>query len=138
VTAIHSRRDGVVAWRACIDEWSPNVERMRAGSTHVGLGFSPEVPEIVADRLKPAARARGTALGSPESALGAGICSAWRRPLLADTAPAPTSAAPVSSHPPREPTVNGRERPKADLNLGSALTKAFEPQSFDEQRERRG
>ena len=56
VTAIYSRRDGVVAWRACIDEWSPNVEHIRVGSTHVGLGFSPDVLEIVADRLKPAAR----------------------------------------------------------------------------------
>lgn len=58
VTAIYSRRDGVVAWRACIDEWSPNVEHICVGSTHIGLGFSPEVLEIVADRLKPAARGK--------------------------------------------------------------------------------
>ena len=56
VTAIYSRRDGVVAWRACIDEWSPDVEHIRVDSTHVGLGFSPEVLEIVADRLQPTTR----------------------------------------------------------------------------------
>lgn len=56
VTAIYSRRDGVVAWRACIDEWSPEVEHLQVDTTHVGLGFSPEVLEIVADRLQPVRR----------------------------------------------------------------------------------
>lgn len=51
VTAIYSRGDGVVAWRACIDERSPNVEHVEVETTHLGLGFSPEVYEIIAARL---------------------------------------------------------------------------------------
>jgi len=51
VTAIYSKRDGVVAWRACIDERSPAVEHIEVRTTHIGLGFAPEVYEIVARRL---------------------------------------------------------------------------------------
>jgi hypothetical protein len=51
VTAIYSRSDGVVAWRACIDEWSPRVEHREVRTTHVGLGFSAEVYGIVARTL---------------------------------------------------------------------------------------
>ncbi|MDJ0867556.1 MAG: hypothetical protein QNK03_15720 [Myxococcota bacterium] len=51
VTAIYSRGDGVVDWKACIDPWSPGVEHVEVGSTHVGLGFSPDVYRIVAQRL---------------------------------------------------------------------------------------
>ena len=51
VTAIYSRADGVVAWRACIDHWNPNVEHVEVAATHIGLGFSPEVFEIIAQRL---------------------------------------------------------------------------------------
>jgi pimeloyl-ACP methyl ester carboxylesterase len=51
VTAIYSRRDGVVAWRACIDRKSPNVEHVEVAASHLGLGFSPDVFRIVADCL---------------------------------------------------------------------------------------
>ncbi len=51
VTAVYSRRDGVVAWRACIDEVSPDVEHVEVTTTHLGLGFSPDVYAILADRL---------------------------------------------------------------------------------------
>ncbi len=51
VTAVYSRLDGVVAWRACIDERSPNVEHVEIVSTHAGLGFSPDALSIIADRL---------------------------------------------------------------------------------------
>jgi len=51
VTAIYSKRDGVVAWQACIDERSPAVEHIEVRTTHIGLGFAPEVYEIVARRL---------------------------------------------------------------------------------------
>ena len=51
VTAIYSKRDGVVAWKACIDERSPHVEHVEVRSTHVGLGFSPEVYTLIAERL---------------------------------------------------------------------------------------
>jgi len=52
VTAIYSRRDGVVAWRACIDHWSPNVRHIEVSETHVGLGFAPRVLALVADELE--------------------------------------------------------------------------------------
>ena len=51
VTAIYSKLDGVVAWQACIDDRSPNVEHLQVTSTHIGLGFSPDVLRIVAHRL---------------------------------------------------------------------------------------
>ncbi len=51
VTAIYSKADGVVAWQACIDERSPNVEHVEIFSSHTGLGFSPAAYQILADRL---------------------------------------------------------------------------------------
>jgi hypothetical protein len=52
VTAIYSRRDGVVCWQACIDdEGNELIEHVEVGSTHLGLGFSPDVYRIVAGRL---------------------------------------------------------------------------------------
>jgi dienelactone hydrolase len=51
ITAIYSRRDGVVAWQACIDRSSPKVEHVEVASTHAGLGFDLRVWLIVAERL---------------------------------------------------------------------------------------
>lgn len=51
VTAIYSRADGIVSWRACIDPWTPDVEHVEVGSTHIGLGIDPDVYRIVAQRL---------------------------------------------------------------------------------------
>lgn len=51
VTAIYSRSDAVVAWQACIDPWPNPVEHVEVETTHVGLGFSPEVYRLIADRL---------------------------------------------------------------------------------------
>jgi len=51
VTAIYSRVDAVVAWEACIDRHGSNVEHIEVGATHLGLGFSPEVYGIIAQRL---------------------------------------------------------------------------------------
>ncbi len=65
VTAIYTRRDNVVAWRACIDTVSPDIEHVEVGSTHVGLGIDPDVWLEIARRLaaatsrtRPAPRAR--------------------------------------------------------------------------------
>jgi pimeloyl-ACP methyl ester carboxylesterase len=52
VTAIYSKRDGVVAWRACIDNWSPRVCHIEVSETHIGLGFSPRVLALVADAIE--------------------------------------------------------------------------------------
>jgi pimeloyl-ACP methyl ester carboxylesterase len=51
VTAIYSRIDAIVAWKACIDERGTNVEHVEVHSSHLGLGFSPEVYKIIAGRL---------------------------------------------------------------------------------------
>jgi pimeloyl-ACP methyl ester carboxylesterase len=52
VTAIYSRRDGVVAWQACIDKWSPDLRHIEVSETHVGLGFAPRVLAIVAEEVE--------------------------------------------------------------------------------------
>jgi thioesterase domain-containing protein len=51
VTAIYSKRDGIVAWRACIDRWSPHVEHVEVDATHLGLVLSPHVRSIVAREI---------------------------------------------------------------------------------------
>ncbi len=51
ITAIYSRSDGVVAWQACIDRSSPRVEHVEVETTHIGLGLSPDVYRVVAQRL---------------------------------------------------------------------------------------
>jgi pimeloyl-ACP methyl ester carboxylesterase len=51
ITAIFSRRDGVVAWQACIDRVSPHVEHFEVSSPHLGLGIDPDVWRIVAKRI---------------------------------------------------------------------------------------
>jgi len=52
VTAIYSKRDGIVAWQACIDRWSPNVRHIEVSETHVGLGFAPRVLATVAEEVE--------------------------------------------------------------------------------------
>ena len=51
ITALYSKTDGVVAWRAAIDETSPDVEHIEVSSSHVGLGVNAQVFRIVAERL---------------------------------------------------------------------------------------
>ena len=51
VTAIYSRADAVVAWKACIDRNGLNVEHVEVRTTHLGFGFSAEVYKIIAQRL---------------------------------------------------------------------------------------
>src|ERR671918_264116 len=51
ITAIYSRTDAVVAWGACIDHQTSNMEHIEVRATHFGLGFSPDVYQIIAQRL---------------------------------------------------------------------------------------
>jgi pimeloyl-ACP methyl ester carboxylesterase len=51
ITAIYSRADAIVHWRACIDRESPDVEHLEVAASHLGLGFSAEVFAHVAERL---------------------------------------------------------------------------------------
>ena len=51
ITAIFTRRDGVVAWQACIDRTTEGAEHVEVGSTHLGLGIDPDVWEVVGRAL---------------------------------------------------------------------------------------
>lgn len=58
VTAVYSRRDGIVAWQACIDHDNPQVEHVEVSSSHFGMGIDPDVWLLSAKLLaEPAARA---------------------------------------------------------------------------------
>ncbi len=50
-TAIYSRTDGVVSWRACIDVDAPTAENIEVRGSHIGLLHNPAVLYVVADRL---------------------------------------------------------------------------------------
>jgi pimeloyl-ACP methyl ester carboxylesterase len=50
-TAVYSRWDGVVDWRACRQEAGPTSENVAVRSSHLGMGHDPAVLWIVADRL---------------------------------------------------------------------------------------
>lgn len=56
LTVMFSRRDGVVAWQACLDRSTPGVEHVEVSSTHIGLGVDPDVWAVVAERLAAPAR----------------------------------------------------------------------------------
>ncbi|HYC57121.1 MAG TPA: alpha/beta hydrolase [Candidatus Binatia bacterium] len=58
ITAIYSKLDGIVAWKACIDDRSDGIEHVEVLTTHLGLGICADVYTIIADRL---ARARAEA-----------------------------------------------------------------------------
>lgn len=51
VTAIFSRADGIVDWRACIDHAAANIEHIEVRATHLSMGFDPHVLKIVAEKL---------------------------------------------------------------------------------------
>jgi pimeloyl-ACP methyl ester carboxylesterase len=50
-TSVYSRLDGVVAWRACLDQPSPRAENVEVRASHLGFGHHPAVLWLVADRL---------------------------------------------------------------------------------------
>ena len=51
IRAIYSKLDGIVAWKACIDEVSPDVQHFEIRGTHVGMGTNAEVFRLLADLL---------------------------------------------------------------------------------------
>jgi len=50
-TAVYSRWDGVVDWRACRQQPGPRSENVPVHSSHLGMGHDPAVLWVVADRL---------------------------------------------------------------------------------------
>jgi pimeloyl-ACP methyl ester carboxylesterase len=51
VTAIYTKTDGVVGWRACIDDITPGARNVEVHTTHLGLGLHHRVFVEVARRL---------------------------------------------------------------------------------------
>jgi len=51
LTSIYTKRDGVVGWQASIDRYNSHTDHIEVDTTHLGLGFSPEVFEILAKKL---------------------------------------------------------------------------------------
>ncbi len=52
ITAIYSRSDGVVSWRASVDECSPKVRHIEVSAAHMGLPFNPRVWRHVGEALE--------------------------------------------------------------------------------------
>ena len=50
-TSIFSKSDGVVTWRACVDEDGHQADNIEIIGSHLGLGFNPVVLYAIADRL---------------------------------------------------------------------------------------
>jgi len=50
-TSIYTRTDGVVAWRACLEEEGGERENVEVNTTHIGLGFHAPALWVIADRL---------------------------------------------------------------------------------------
>jgi len=56
VTVIYSKADRIVPWRSCMDP-DPAANNIEVRSTHLGMGFDPDVWKVVADQLHAAAQA---------------------------------------------------------------------------------
>ena len=50
-TAIYSKSDGIVAWRACRELATPRTDNIELVGSHCGLGFNPLALYAIADRL---------------------------------------------------------------------------------------
>src|SRR5574337_1978377 len=77
-TSIYSPLDGIVAWRACLNEPGPQAEKVAVRASHLGIGNHPAAIWAVADRLaQPAGR---WAPFRPPSVLRPAYLSSERRP----------------------------------------------------------
>lgn len=65
VTVIYSKADRIVPWVSCVDR-DPGATNIEVSSTHLGMGFDPDVWTIIARQLalSPTAGAGGAASGS--------------------------------------------------------------------------
>jgi hypothetical protein len=52
ITAIFTRKDRIVSWPACIDRSSPNITHYEVRSTHVSMGFDPDVWQLISKSLR--------------------------------------------------------------------------------------
>lgn len=52
VRAIYSKLDGIVAWQACIDDVSPDIEHFEIRGSHMGMGANVEVFRLLPGLLR--------------------------------------------------------------------------------------
>jgi pimeloyl-ACP methyl ester carboxylesterase len=50
-TSVYTRLDGIVAWRACLDQPSRRAENVEVYASHLGIGHHPAALWVIADRL---------------------------------------------------------------------------------------
>jgi len=50
-TSVYTRLDGIVAWRACLDQPSRRAENVEVYASHFGIGHHPAALWVIADRL---------------------------------------------------------------------------------------
>ena len=53
-TSVYTRLDGIVAWRACLDQPSRLAENVEVYASHFGIGHHPAALWVIADRLSQA------------------------------------------------------------------------------------
>ena len=53
VLAIHSRNDGIVDWRSCIDNLTPGARNVEVKSSHLAMGLDPDVWTNLAEWFAP-------------------------------------------------------------------------------------
>jgi pimeloyl-ACP methyl ester carboxylesterase len=51
IISLYSQSDGIVSWEACLDKWSPNVRHIEVSSSHMGMPFSMDVFQCIAENL---------------------------------------------------------------------------------------
>jgi len=52
ITAIYSRRDAIVQWRACIDHYNAHCRHIEVDASHLSLGFDPKILRLVRSALE--------------------------------------------------------------------------------------
>ena len=53
ITAIYSKTDAVVNWRAAVDQFSDNVRHIEVNAAHLGMGFNPTIWRHILAALEP-------------------------------------------------------------------------------------
>ncbi len=54
IRAVYSRSDGIVTWKACIDDASPDVKHYEVKGSHIGMGTNVEVFRLLPKLLREA------------------------------------------------------------------------------------
>ncbi|HIG39700.1 MAG: hypothetical protein ABGY96_06015 [bacterium] len=52
IKSIYSKLDGIVAWKACMDDVSADVEHFEIQGSHIGMGTNVEVYKLLPELLR--------------------------------------------------------------------------------------